>query len=596
MNKIAVFILIISSLFSKNIFAQGADCTTASPFCTAAGTATFPASQNTTAPVGPDYDCLGSQPNPAWYYLQVATSGTITLDMSNSANVDIDFIIWGPFASSAAACSSGLTGNVVDCSYSGAANETGIIPGAIVGEVYVLLITNYSNQATNISLTQSTSSTGATNCGIVCSITSLTATPGACVSPTNLYDLTGMVSFVAPPATGTLVISNSCTSTTEVINGPFSPGSLNYTLTNLPANGLGCTVTAKFSSDPTCTMTQNFLAPPACYVNCPIIVDSVNTCDGVPATLTASGATSGYIWSTGETTASIVVSGVPGTYTVIGATGACADTAISMVTTFPPPTVAFTGDTLTGCNTLTVDFIADTVGNAGAVYNWKFGEPGEVGTGYSTSHDYTVHGCHTVQLTASFGPGCATTDSISCMVNVYAPPLPGFILAPSEIDVIDPTAYFTNTSTSSVQWLWNFGDSTYSIDQHPEHTYSDVGTYLATLYASTLNGCIDSISLPVVIKDIVTKYVPNTFSPNKNGLNDVFNIQAYGISPDNFELSIFDRWGRTIFKTNDINVGWNGSMNNVGELVPVDTYVYHINYKEVTGKKKSMYGHISLLK
>lgn len=594
MKQLVLFVFILLSLFTKNTKAQGTDCATASPFCTAVP-ASFPAQQNTTAPVGPNYGCLGSQPNPAWFYLQVATSGPITLDMSNSASVDIDFIIWGPFTSASAACSSGLTGADVDCSYSSSALETGNIPNALVGEFYVLLITNYSNQVTTISLSQTGGTgTGSTNCGIVCSISSLTATPGLCLSPSNLYDLTGVITYVSPPTTGTLTVSNSCTGATQVFNAPFNATSESYTLTGLPADGAPCTVTAVFSSDPVCTLTQTFTAPPPCFVDCPITVDSAHTCIGVPATLTVSGATS-YVWSTGDTTASVLMSGVAATYSVIGTTGTCSDTAIASVTTFPPPTVSFSADTLSGCNTFASNFTADTAGNAGATYSWDLGE-GASGSGINPSHIYTMAGCHTVVLTASFGPGCSTTDSLSCYINVFPQPDADFTVFPTEIDMISPTASFTNTSTNATNWAWNFGDSTSSTLQNPEHTYADIGKYQVTLYTSTLNGCVDTVTYPVEVIDIITKYIPNAFTPNKNDRNDIFKIYAYGISPDNFELSIFDRWGRQVFKTTDKNEGWNGAVNNVGDVVEMNTYVYRLNYKEINGKKRNLIGHVTLVK
>lgn len=596
MKKIFFTVAILFCVAHSVIFAQGSDCATASPFCTAAGTATFPASQNTTAPVGPNYDCLGTQPNPAWYYLQVATSGPITLNMSNSASVDIDFIIWGPFTSSSAACASGLTGASVDCSYSASAIETGVIPSAVVGEVYVLLITNYSNQATNISLSQTTASgSGTTNCNIVCSIDSVITVPGACASPANTYDLSGKVKYNSPPATGTLTVSNSCNATTQVFNAPFNPDSVLYTLAGMPADGSPCTVTAVFSNDPVCTMTKTFTAPPACFVDCPIIVDSALTCDGVPATLTASGATS-YLWSTGATTATILASGVPATYTVIGITGTCADTATALVTTYPPPTVSFTGDTLTACSQLLVDFTADTTGNAGATYSWNFGEGGATATGMTSSHFYPQPGCYDVELTASFGPGCTTTDSITCMVEVLAPPQASFSVSPNEIDAIASTAYFSNTSLSSSLWLWNFGDTATSTIQHPEHTYANVGSYPVTLYAFNADGCVDSVTSTVVVKDIVTLYIPNAFTPNKNDKNDVFYMYSYGVLAENYEMRIFDRWGKEIFKTTDIKEGWNGTMNNTGTILASDTYVYRISYKEATGKRKSLVGHVTLVR
>jgi gliding motility-associated-like protein len=282
MKKILLVLLAVF-LFSEIAFAQGADCASADPFCSGS-TSTFPASTSTTADPGPNYDCLGSQPNPAWYYLQVDNSGPITITMSNSASVDIDFICWGPFTSAAAGCASGLTGSAVDCSYSTAATETCNIPSALTGEVYILLITNFSGMPTNISASQ-TGGTGSTNCSILCSMTALTAVTGTCDPATNTYSLTGTISYTDPPATGTLTVTNSCSGASQVFNAPFPATSTSYSLNGLPANGAGCSVTAVFSADPACTLTTSFTAPPSCTLTCAISSVTANpgACD--PTTL-----------------------------------------------------------------------------------------------------------------------------------------------------------------------------------------------------------------------------------------------------------------------------------------------------------------------
>lgn len=278
MKKTVLFILSFFTFITAS-HAQGPDCSSAAPFCSGS-TSTFPASTSTTAATGPNYGCLGSEPNPAWYYLQIDNSGPITITMSNSAGVDIDFICWGPFTSAAAGCASGLSGSAVDCSYSTAATETCDIPSAVTGEVYILLITNFSGLPTNISAAQ-TAGTGSTNCSILCTMTGLTAVPGACNPATNTYSLTGTITYSTPPSTGTLTVTNSCSGATQVFNPPFPPTSTSYTLTGLPANGAGCTVTAVFSDDPTCTLTTNFTAAPSCTVTCAIsgITASPTACD-----------------------------------------------------------------------------------------------------------------------------------------------------------------------------------------------------------------------------------------------------------------------------------------------------------------------------
>ena len=165
-------LLIFVTIISCNIGLgqNNSTCANMDPICTSAGVS-FTANVDVgTAEPGNNYDCLQTQPNPSWYYFEIATNGNI--DMSLTALLDIDFIIWGPFANLAAAQADcgvmGQTGSapVVDCSYDPTNNETPSIPSTMVGEVYVLLITNYANTVQSISLTQ-TGGTGSTDCSIL---------------------------------------------------------------------------------------------------------------------------------------------------------------------------------------------------------------------------------------------------------------------------------------------------------------------------------------------------------------------------------------------------------------------------------------------
>lgn len=171
--------LVVSTLS----YGQGATCAEMDPICTDVG-AEFTAGVGTVAEPGNDYGCLFTYPNPSWYYLEIATDGDI--DMSLSAPSDIDFIIWGPFADLATAisyCGSlGVDPDApeVDCSYSATASETPSIPGAITGEVYIMLITNYAAVVQDVTLFQ-TGGSGSTDCSII--------EPDPCVSYAGTFNL-----------------------------------------------------------------------------------------------------------------------------------------------------------------------------------------------------------------------------------------------------------------------------------------------------------------------------------------------------------------------------------------------------------------------
>ena len=176
MKKLFYIVLFVS--ITNIAFTQGT-CNTALPFCTGTNY-TFPASTNTPPPTGANFGCLGSQPNPAFYYMEIDNPGNMTINIQGingppgttpipgwGGNTnDIDFICWGPFTNPATMCNQLTGANIEDCSYSSTWNEFCQINGASTGDYYVLLITNYSNSACNITFSQ-TGGNATTNCCIL---------------------------------------------------------------------------------------------------------------------------------------------------------------------------------------------------------------------------------------------------------------------------------------------------------------------------------------------------------------------------------------------------------------------------------------------
>lgn len=144
-------------------------CANADPFCTDNGLYQFPAGVNAgSGESGPNYNCLSTRPNPAWYYMRIGNPGNINIYMYSTPSEDIDFCCWGPFEDPVSPCPNGLTGaKVVSCSYSANPTETCVIPSnAQTGQYYILVITNFSNHTCNITFSK-TSGNGTTDCGIM---------------------------------------------------------------------------------------------------------------------------------------------------------------------------------------------------------------------------------------------------------------------------------------------------------------------------------------------------------------------------------------------------------------------------------------------
>jgi hypothetical protein len=237
MKKTLFLLLFIYQI--NNLFSQSGNCITATPFC-ATSYNTYPASQNTAAPTGPNYGCLGSQPNPAWFYFKGTAPGSLSINMSNSANVDIDYVCWGPFTSPSSACASGLTSLPVNCSYSSNSSEVCGIPSVQVGEYYMIMITNYSNQPTNI--TFSVTGTASVSCVETCNTNTFYNTP-LCIG--------GTLQLIATQHFGQGTYS---------WNGPngFSSAITNPILNNVPINASGF-YHLTYTQDSTCSSTDSVL-------------------------------------------------------------------------------------------------------------------------------------------------------------------------------------------------------------------------------------------------------------------------------------------------------------------------------------------------
>ncbi|RKS02724.1 T9SS type B sorting domain-containing protein [Flavobacterium sp. 102] len=255
MKKIYFYLLIISLFSIHSVFSQGSTCPGAQPFCAGGSALTFP---NTTGvPSTGAVSCLSTTPNPAWFFLQISVAGTLNFTISQNSNggggIDVDFIAWGPFAGPTCAGTDLSAANQVGCSYSTAATENFTIPNAQVGEVYMVLLTNFADQAGQISLTQTNAGTGgagATDCNIVC--------------PLSLDD---QVICVGGQAILTATIDSATSYAWSGPSGPIASTAQSITVSQagtytVVVNKPGCVANA------TASATVSFYAPPP--INLPV--------------------------------------------------------------------------------------------------------------------------------------------------------------------------------------------------------------------------------------------------------------------------------------------------------------------------------------
>jgi gliding motility-associated-like protein len=339
---------------------------------------------------------------------------------------------------------------------------------------------------------------------------------------------------------------------------------------------------------------------------------NVSICPGGSTTLTAMASggdgTYNYSWMPGAGTAStfsVTPSGTT-TYTVTltdGCTTAPA-TATVTVTILPLPVIAFTPVSATGCEPLCVTFAdASTVaGGSVSAWSWDMGD-GTTSNAQNPSHCFNTIGGMTqydVTLTATSNSGCTSTMTFNNMITVYPVPLAAFTWNPDPASMANPQIDFTDLSINAGFWSWDFADSANvsqpntSNQQNPSHLYGEPGTYVVTLTVTSLGGCSDTATGFVTINPDYTLYIPNAFTPDGDGLNDIFAPKGDNLAE--FRMRIFDRWGNQVFVSKSLNDGWNGKANGGGEVAQQDVYVYNIEVKEKSGGWHRYIGHVTIVK
>jgi len=238
----------------------------------------------------------------------------------------------------------------------------------------------------------------------------------------------------------------------------------------------------------------------------------------------------------------------------------------------------------------------------GVVFDWDFNSDGivDVSTGdTSLTYTYPATGTFDVTVTIETLQGCISTIVSPLLATVHPNPIADFTTLPNPpiVTLIDPVFEFTDLSVNATSWLWEFGDSTLNNTQNPFHTYADTGYYVVTLHVASAFGCTDSISKTVQVKPDFFFAIPNTFTPEGDGLNDVFRPGALlGAVEDNYSFLIFDRWGELIFEGHDLSDGWDGTVKGGKLIVQSGTYVWTINVTDTEGTSHKYTGHVNVIK
>ena len=300
---------------------------------------------------------------------------------------------------------------------------------------------------------------------------------------------------------------------------------------------------------------------------------------------------------TGVWTPATIDSSIPGffTHTFLPDSGQCQTTVNMNITIVPAAPPTFIADQLTGCNPLPVNF--STINPIpGANYTWFLNNT-EIGTGPNLVYTINASGYHDITLEYELS-SCFETTTYDDYIFMENDPIASFTFNPAVISSEIEEINFLNSSIGAVSYLWDFGDNSSSTVQNTSHTYTGASdNILVSLTASTPLGCFDIYEMTIVVLSEAIFYIPNTFTPDEDEHNQLWRpIFTSGFDIYSFNLEIYNRWGETIWETNDASAGWDGTYGIDGLKVPSGIYNWTIRYgSKINDDTKQVNGFVNVL-
>ncbi|MBK9417830.1 MAG: gliding motility-associated C-terminal domain-containing protein [Flavobacteriales bacterium] len=193
--------------------------------------------------------------------------------------------------------------------------------------------------------------------------------------------------------------------------------------------------------------------------------------------------------------------------------------------------------------------------------------------------------------------GCFGSNIIT--VTGPAPVVSDFMWGPQPSDVNNPSIRFINTSTGATRYEWDIAGLLQTTEPDVAYVFSnkEPGNYEVCLTSYNENECVDTLCRTVIIDDILLPYIPNSFTPDGDLLNDTWGMSVNIGSITDFEMLVYDRWGQVVFTSVDPMLHWLGSAQNSGEVLPQGVYTYRVTFEIIeTQTRKELMGHVTLIK
>ncbi|HSY76476.1 MAG TPA: gliding motility-associated C-terminal domain-containing protein, partial [Bacteroidia bacterium] len=611
--------------------APPAVCSGSSTTITAGGAATYAWNTGATTAV------INVSPTVATTYTVVGTSGscngtaTVIVNVNPTPTITASSISATVCPGDTTSAYATISGGTPAYSYAWSSGQTTATASGLSGGTYTVTVTDAntcaSNSATvtinvnNIVVTASAANSnlcagsstvltasGATNytwslpAGLTTTtFDTTTANPGSTVTYTVMGTTTGkckdsatvVITVNTPPVITASASSDSiCSGGAGTIlnaNGGntyvWSDGSTGTPVNETPAVNTTYTVTGTDVNGCIGTATVSINVSPTPTVSISVIPSNDTVCPGQSVTITASSSAGSYLWSDGSTTSSVTFTPAtsPATYSVVATSGACSSNASQSVYLYSPVALNMLAlDSICTGGSAAIGALA-TGGKTAYNYVWT---PASVGSGPGP---FVVSPAASTTYSCTVTDACGSIATSSTQVVITSAAVASFTATPNPVPG-GQFVSFVNNSINATSWYWTFGDGQASTVSFPYHQYDTAGTYLVTLAVKSANGCRDTVRDTIHVIEMI--YVPNVFTPNGDGQNDVFHITATSVKT--YSIEIFNRWGQRVFSTDSPNIDWSGRSES-GVMESDGIYYYIILATDYAGKNFKYDGYVQLI-
>lgn len=263
------------------------------------------------------------------------------------------------------------------------------------------------------------------------------------------------------------------------------------------------------------------------------------------------------------------------------------DTAVNQVILLPKVEALFTPKD--GCTPYV--FQPSNNSTNATSFRWILSD-GTISTDTAPVISYDTAGQYSLRLVAYNPNTCNDSSTYSASINVHGSPT-AFFETDSDSYQVFHDVQFNNQSTSPALYNWNFGDGTISTDTMPVHRYRNDGSIQPCLTVTDSNHCQAEYCKTLDITFVGVIDVPNAFSPNHDGANDILYVRGYGV--EDMEFRIYNRWGELVFESHSLDVGWDGTYK--GSPQEMEVYTYTLKARFESGVETNLRkGNITLIR